>query len=184
MASLANQDAPDQVVITELKWAGSGCPPGSPVTSSVVRNRKALSLVFSSLDASAGPGVPITENRENCNLILRLSVPQGWSFTLFSADYRGFANLDRLVQATLRSAYFFEGEFPSSALEAHLVGPIDKKYRIRDTLDLDEVGWSPCGEDRALNVNTEVRVNNRSNRRGSGLIELNKTLLGIKWRRC
>jgi hypothetical protein len=189
MGSLAAPAAPAQVVIHDLTWAGTGCPRDS-VASSVAPDRKAFSLAFSLYFASAGPGIPITENRKNCNLILRLSFPQGWSFTIFNVDYRGYALLDPRVSATQRSAYFFEGEFPSTALRTTLRGPFDDNYEIRDTLGLDAVVWSPCGEDRALNVNTEVRVNNRSNRQGSGLItndtitgELEHTY-GIRWRRC
>jgi hypothetical protein len=173
------ENVPPWVEIRELLWAGSGCPSGS-VAPSVTLNQK--ELVFSSLTASAGPDIPINEKRKNCNLILRLAVPHGWSFSIFSVDYHGFASLDKRVKGTQRSAYFFEGQYPSSVLQTTLVGPFDDNYEIRDTVDLHV--YSPCGEDRALNINTEVRVNNRKNRWGTGLIKLNKIRLGFIWRHC
>jgi hypothetical protein len=177
------ENVPPWVEIRDLQWAGSGCPSDS-VAPRVTLSQKELRLVFYSLTASAGPDIPITEKRKNCSLILRLAVPHGWSFTIFSVDYRGFASLDDLVEGTQRSAYFFEGDFPSAVLQTTLLGPFDEYYKIYDTLSLADAVWSPCGEDRALNINTEVRVSNRENRWGSGLIELNKTRLGFIWRHC
>lgn len=185
------QTAPpaSQVTIRSLEWAGSGCPPGS-VEGSVASDAKAFSLLFSQYQASVGPGIPIGESRKNCNLLLRLKFPQGWSFTILNVDYRGYASLDNRVRGTQRSGYFFEGQFPSGALRSDLVGPFDDNYEVRDRLGLDTVVWSPCGVDRALNINTEVRVNNRSNPRGSGLITTDNItgelthVYGLQWRRC
>jgi hypothetical protein len=181
------EEVPPWVEIRELLWAGSGCPAGS-VASSIASDYKAFSLAFDSYIASAGPDIPITENRKNCNLIIRLSFPSGWSFTIFNMDYRGFASLDEHVDGKQRSAYFFEGQYPSSALQTTLVGPYDDNYEIGDTVDL--AVYSPCGEDRALNINTEVRVNNRKNRNGYGLMTTD-TITGellhiyrLKWRKC
>lgn len=177
-------DAPQWVRIDELKWAGSGCPVGSEsVALHVARNRDALRLEFSSLRAATGPGVSILERRKNCSLIVRLSFPRGWSFTIFDATYRGHASLDHLVESTQRSAYAFQGD-SDAVLQTTLVGSVDKRYAVHDTLGLREVEWSPCGKERALIIRTEVRAQNLRNNAGSGLISLKTAQLGLKWRRC
>jgi hypothetical protein len=187
--SQADAQVPDFVEIESLEWAGSGCPPDS-VVGGVADDKRAFSLGFSEYLAEIGPGVPRTENRKNCNLILRLNFPQGWSFTIFEVNYRGFASLDRKVVGTQRSAYFFEGQFPSVALRTNLVGVFEDNYEIQDTLGLNALVWSPCGLERALNVNTEVRLDNRKNKKGSGIITTDtidgelEHIYGIRWRRC
>lgn len=187
--ALADAPPANEVTIQSISWAGSGCPPGS-VQGSMAPDAQAFSLLFSQYIASAGPGIPVTQNRKNCDLLVRLRFPQGWSFSVFTVDYRGYATLDARVRGTQRSAYFFEGQFPSAALRTDLVGPYDANYEIRDTLGLSAVVWSPCGAARALNINTEVRVNNRDNRQGSGLMTTDNItgelthIYGVQWRRC
>jgi len=179
------------VTIRNLTWAGSGCP-ADTVSKNLDRDAQAFTLAFDSFIAVAGPTITDPrENRKNCNIIIDFTFPSGWSFTIFTVDYRGFAELDRWVTATQRSAYFFEGQFPSAALSTRLVGPIAGiNYERRDSLGLLNRIWSPCGGGRALNINAEVRVSNMANRQGSGQMTLDTVtgtvqhIYGLQWRRC
>jgi hypothetical protein len=69
-------------------------------------------------------------------------------------------------------------------------GPLDQNYQIRDTLGLTALVWSPCGAQRALNINTEIRTENTANPSGHGLMTTDsidgevKLIYGIQWRRC
>ena len=69
-----------------------------------------MTLIFDSYVASMGTGVAITENRKNCQLNLNLQYPPGFQFSIFSADYRGFAELDAGVNGTQQSTYYFSGQ--------------------------------------------------------------------------
>jgi hypothetical protein len=189
LSGAAWAEAPDHVTIRSISYAGSGCPAGT-VAENLAPDYKAFTLLFDSNIAEAGPGVPFRESRKNCQINVDLEFPQGWSFTLVDVDYRGYVSLERRVQATQKSTYYFQGDRKSASLQSNFNGPKDQDYHIRDTLGLDAVVWSPCGASRSLNINTQVRVNNTRNRQGSGIITLDSIdgqlthIYGIKWRRC
>ena len=86
------------------------------------------------------------------------------------------------------SSYYFQGQPKTGNLRTTYYGPAERDYQIRDTLGLDALVWSPCGANRALNMNTQVRVTAPSQRRALMTIdsidgEL-KHIYGVKWRRC
>ena len=153
----------------------------SPITV----NRRRIALEFR-LAARAGPEIPLSESRKNCHLIVDLTFPQGWSFTVANARFRGSARLDRLVSSTQRSAYFFQGDAPAAAFETHFIGPLTEDYNIRDSLPIESLVWSPCRGRWALNINTEVRVNNLRNPPGKGVVRssANNSTYNFLWRRC
>jgi hypothetical protein len=52
-----------------------------------------------------------------------------------------------------------------------LVGPVDgKEYTYRDEFDLVSTNQAPCGVSTVLNINSDVRVNNANNTKGSGYL--------------
>ncbi len=184
------QSAPPRVDIEAIDGAGTGCQPDTFVTN-VSEDRKAFTVAFSEYVASAGPGIPFTETRKNCNLVLNLDFPPGWSFSIFRVNYRGFAFLENnRVSATQRSSYFFEGDPRTVPLRTNFVGPLEENYTLTDTLGLETIVFSRCGGGRALNIGTEVRCNNFRDRRASCLMT-NDTIdgefthtYGLIWRRC
>lgn len=68
-----------------------------------------FTLISDEYVASIGPGVPITENRKNCQLDINLQYPSGFQYSVFNADYRGYAALDANVTGTQQSTYYFSG---------------------------------------------------------------------------
>lgn len=69
-----------------------------------------MTLIYDAYVASIGPGVAVTEKRKNCQLNVDLYYPGGFQFSIFSADYRGYAALDKSVTGTQRSTYYFSGQ--------------------------------------------------------------------------
>lgn len=185
--SLAN--TPPWVQIRDISYAGSGCPVGS-VAENLASDYKAFTLLFDQYFAEVGPGVPYKEKRKNCQVIVDLDFPQGWSYTIFEVDYRGYVSLDNGVQGVQKSTYYFQGQRQTAPLSTSMWGPLDKDYHIRDTLGISALVWSPCGMNRALNINSQVRVDNRRNRNGFGLMTLDsldgqlKHIYNVRWRRC
>lgn len=183
------QSSPSYVRVRSISYAGSGCPAGT-VAGNIAPDRQAFTLLFDSYYAEVGPEVPFREKRKNCQLNIALDFPQGWSFTLFSVDYRGYASLERGVVGTQQSSYYFQGQSLTARLKTNYYGPLDKDYQIRDTLGVDALVWSPCGATRSLNINSEVRLDNSRNPNGSGLMTIDsidgvlKHIYGVRWRRC
>lgn len=177
---------PPWVKIEDLRWGGSGCPSNSEsVKLHILQERDAMRLTFPPLSALSGPNVPRTEMLKNCLLRASLSVPKGWSFTIFKATYRGEASLDKSLTGVLSTTYFYEGERDFTVLHATLKDPSKKDaYEVSDTIDRPEATWSPCYKERALLINTTVRVSPQHKGSAEGEIDLNRTRLGLKWRRC
>ena len=69
-----------------------------------------MTLIFDSYIASIGPGIPITEQRKNCQLNVDIRYPGGFQYSVLSADNRGYAALDKGVSGTLKSTYYFSGQ--------------------------------------------------------------------------
>ncbi|MDD9951821.1 MAG: DUF4360 domain-containing protein [Zetaproteobacteria bacterium] len=186
--SLQAADHPDYVRIRKIAYGGSGCPHGS-VGESISQDMQAFTLLFDEFVAEAGPGVSRRENRKNCQISVDLDFPPGWSFSIATFDYRGYASLDRRVIGTQVSSYYFQGNPHTGRLSSKLYGPYDDDYHFHDEMEFDEVIWSPCGASRALNINSEVRVRSR-NRRATGVMTLDSIdgkvehRYGLQWKRC
>jgi hypothetical protein len=184
--AVARADVPSSVKIRSISYAGSGCAAGG-IRSDVPRGFTAFRLYFSGLVAEAGPGIPLADSRRNCQVLLDLQFPAGWSFTVASLDYRGFVDLDAGASVTQTSTYYFQGDARQARLSTTIRGPYYGDFRITDTLGVESQVWSPCGATRALNVNIAVRADSR---RSYGLIDLERAtgrvtqIYGLTWRRC
>lgn len=178
---------PSQVYIAGIAFAGSGCPAGS-VSQMVSPDAKAFTLLFDSYIAEAGPGVALSQSRKNCQIAVDLRFPQGWSYTIFDVDYRGYAKLDPGTIGTQKTTYYFQGSSQQISLQSNYTGPKDNDYHIHDTLGVSALVWSPCGATRAVNMNTQVRVSASGGRRALMTTDSIDGQLthryGIRWRRC
>ena len=101
---------PGTVRIESIEAIGTGCPPGSFVDS-ISGDQLAFTLAYSEYTAEDGPGIPRLEARKNCNIILDITYPVGWTFAIFAVDFRGFADLESNTEGTVAAQYFFQGQF-------------------------------------------------------------------------
>jgi len=183
------QMSPANVTIRSISYAGSGCPAGS-VSQNLAPDFKAFTLLFDSFIASVGPAEPISQKRKNCQINVDFSFPQGWTYALVSFDYRGFVDVERDVIGLQQTSYYFQGAPQTARFKTSMPGPVSRDYQVRDALDLTATVWSPCGESRSLNINSEVRLDNTRNRNGRGLITVDSVdgniahTYGIAWKRC
>jgi len=181
--------SPPWAYIRSMTHAGTGCPAGT-VAENLALDRKAFTLIFDAFVAEGGPGVPFRDRRKNCHILIDLQFPQGWTYSIFTVDYRGYASLDREVRGIQQSSYYFQGQQLGPRFRTRLTGPYDGDYQRRDTLGISALAWSRCGMRRALNINAQVIVNNRYNRRGEGVMTLDsidgqiRHIYGIMWKRC
>jgi hypothetical protein len=145
-------------------------------------------MIFDEYVVQAGPEVPFSESRKNCQLIVNLDFPQGWSFSIFRADYRGFYTLDPGTFGQQTATYYFQGDRRQASLRTPIRGPATGDYLFGDTLGLEATVWSPCGARRALNINTSLFVRAFGERQAlmttdsvDGEVE---TKFLLRWRRC
>ncbi|EXU68651.1 MULTISPECIES: DUF4360 domain-containing protein [Streptomyces] len=149
---------PDKIVITVATVNGSGCPAGTAAIA-VSPDNTAFTVTYSDYLAQVGKGSKPTDFRKNCQLSLVTHVPQGFSYAIASVDYRGFAHLEKGASASQKASYYFQGQSQTSSNTHNYTGAYDDNWQATDVSDIATVVWSPCGELRNFNINTELRVN-------------------------
>ncbi|MET7379256.1 DUF4360 domain-containing protein [Streptomyces sp. NPDC005526] len=149
---------PDKIVIDVATVNGSGCPQGTAAVA-VSPDNTAFTVTYSEYLAQAGGNSDPTAFRKNCQLNLVVHVPQGFTYAIASADYRGFASLQSGASATQKASYYFQGS-PNTAVKTHpFSGPYNDDWQATDSTDWAQLVWAPCGVLRNFNINTELRVN-------------------------
>ncbi|MEU4625444.1 DUF4360 domain-containing protein [Actinoplanes sp. NPDC023801] len=148
----------DKMVIDVVAANGSGCPLGTADVT-VSPDNKAFTVTYSEFTAQVGVGAKPLDFRKNCQLALNVDVPQGFTYAIARTDYRGFARLEKGASATQSSFYYFQGEGHTHRSRHNFTGPADGDWQRTDTIGITSVSFLPCGEQRYLNVNTELRVN-------------------------
>ncbi|MFE4855717.1 DUF4360 domain-containing protein [Streptomyces sp. NPDC056670] len=149
---------PDKIVIEVATVNGSGCPIGTAAVA-VAPDNTAFTVTYSQYMAQVGAGAKPTDFRKNCQLNLIVHVPSGFTYAVASADYRGYAHLERGASATQKASYYFQGS-PDTASRTHpFNGAYDDDWQATDSTDWGQLVWAPCGVQRNFNINTELRVN-------------------------
>ncbi|MEU6085633.1 DUF4360 domain-containing protein [Streptomyces sp. NPDC047085] len=149
---------PDKIVIDVATVNGSGCPAGTAAVA-VSPDNTAFTVTYSDYLAQAGGNSDPTAFRKNCQLNLVVHVPQGFTYAIASADYRGFLSLQPGASSTQKASYYFQGS-PNTASKTHpFGGPYNDDWQATDSTDWAQLVWAPCGVLRNFNINTELRVN-------------------------
>lgn len=139
--------------------------------------------------ASIGPGTLPTDHRKNCQINLDIHYPQGFQYSLFSADYRGYESLDPGVTGQQVATYYFSGEQAQATASTTFTGPSDGDYLLSDNFVTQSVVWSPCGAGIPLNINSQIRLASTS-ASAQGLLTTDSTdfkvsqIYHIQWRTC
>lgn len=185
VAAFAQAPDPSQVHIQSITANGNGCPLGS-MSTSVSPDAKAFTLFFDQYIASAGPGIPITEKNKVCQINVDLRFPGGYSYSVISVDYRGYASLERGAVGRQRSEYWIQGVTSQRKVyQSTFYGPKAEDYLLSDRLGVGADVWSPCGATRALNISSRVTIEG-----GRGLLTVDSIdgevshIYGLRWRKC
>lgn len=106
---LAAAPSGHEVQITGIAYAGSGCL-ANTVSGQLSTDLTTITLLYTSFVAESGAGQPSSNARKNCQLNVKLKYPAGWQFSVFKADYRGYANIARGDTGTCKATYYFSGD--------------------------------------------------------------------------
>ncbi|MCM6771995.1 DUF4360 domain-containing protein [Nocardia sp. CDC159] len=182
---------PDRIVIDVVTVNGTGCPQGTAAVA-VSPDNEAFTVTYSAYTAQVGVGAGPTDFRKNCQIGLRVHVPQGFTYGIASADYRGFAHLERGATALERARYYFQGNSPTQFVDHAFQGPMDDDWQQTDTTEVDAIVYEPCGQMRDFNINTELRVSAGTSdpKKTTSFITMDSTDGNIKttyhfaWKKC
>jgi hypothetical protein len=153
----ATPPPPDKIVISVVTVNGSGCPAGTAAVA-VSPDNTAFTVTYSHYLAQVGVGAKPTDIRKNCQLNLGVHVPQGFTYAIAEADYRGFAHLESGATGLERANYYFQGQSQTAYASHPFSGPLNDDWYTTDLVDVTALVFAPCGEKRNLNINTELRV--------------------------
>jgi Domain of unknown function (DUF4360) len=155
--TMSSPPPPDRIVIDIVTVNGSGCPANTAAVA-VSPDNTAFTVTYSAYLAQVGVGAKKTDFRKNCQLNLRVHVPNGFTYAIAQADFRGFAHLEGGATGLERANYYFQGSSQTVYASHPFHGPYDDDWQTTDTVDVASLVYAPCGEERNLNINTELRV--------------------------
>ncbi|WP_131738525.1 DUF4360 domain-containing protein [Actinomadura roseirufa] len=147
---------PSGVSITIATVNGSGCPSATAAVA-LSPSRDAFTITHRDYVAQVGGGSKAADSHKNCQINLKVHVPQGFTYRVSSVDHQLYASLQRGAEAIFRSSYYFQGSSNAKEFTHRLPGPYDGIWQFTDTDT--EPTWKPCGEERNFNVKTELQVN-------------------------
>lgn len=180
--------ASHEVTFGSVAFAGSGCP-ASTVSSQLSSDVSTFTFLFSKFIAQAGQDVDASEYRKNCQLSTKIRYPSGWQFSVYKADYRGYAKIPAGTTGTAKATYYFSGESDQVSSEMVINGVYNGNYVKTDKFAGDAALWSPCGSEGLLNINSEVRLtpldSDASAILTGNLSDQKYTVVHyLQWRRC
>ncbi|BAL91012.1 hypothetical protein AMIS_57920 [Actinoplanes missouriensis 431] len=179
-----------EMVIDVVKTNGTGCPPGSAEVI-VSPDNKAFTVSYSKFVAQVGPETAATDVRKNCQLLLNVLVPDGYTYAVAGVDYRGYANLQKGVTATESAFYYFQGESHTTEIKHELVGYLADEWQHSDRVPVESMSFLDCDNKRYLSVNTELKVDPaNADRSVTNWVAMDsidgdlETTYHVAWKRC
>jgi hypothetical protein len=181
----------DKIVIDVVAVNGTGCP-GHSAEVTVSQDNTAFTVIYSQYMAQVGLGAKPTDLRKNCQIAVVVHVPQGFTFAIAKADYRGFASVAAGASVMERANYYFQGQTPTAFVQHSLSGAFENDWETTDQLDLASLVFADCGALRNLNINTELRAAGGTSNltKTTSFISMDSTdgsintLYHFAWKRC
>lgn len=160
-------------------YGGNGCPDGTAAVS-LSRDGKTLSFRLSRYEAKAGGTTGKSFDRKTCNVSLPIRVPKGKSVAIGTVTMRGTNKLGGGTSADIRVEPFIAGGRGDVAVQT-FTGPLSKSFSTV-AAQKGASGWSACGADVNLRLNTSILV--KSSGKASASSKLSETRLQVLWRDC
>ncbi|AVT33399.1 DUF4360 domain-containing protein [Plantactinospora sp. BC1] len=177
----------ERITISVETVNGSGCPAGTAEVSTAADNT-AFTVSYSDYFVLAGAGAKPTEFRKNCQLNLRVNIPQGLTFAVAQVDLQGYAYLQRGASGSQHSHYYWMGSSSTAQTSHEFTGPYNGGWRTSDRAAA--LVYAPCGEARNLNVNTELRVDGGNADNGTSFMAMDssrgsvRSVYHLSWKEC
>jgi hypothetical protein len=161
---------------------GSGCRAGD---ADVKSDDRTFTIGYHTFLARAGGGSSPLDMRKNCQINIRVSVPDGFTYGLARTTYEGYTHLQDGASALNRVSTYLQGTSPTAAVNHPFTGPFSDSWETQYRPGFPDIQWSPCGTPRNININAEVRVTLGSadpDRLNFAIVERSRGLVRV--RRC
>lgn len=182
----------DKITLDIKTINGSGCPAGTAdASASVTSDNSSFTVSYNNFVAKDGAGTGPLDFRKNCQINVLVHVPQGFTYAIAQVDYKGFAHVESGATALEQANYYFAGTSPTARIRHTLTGPFNGDWHTTDTADVATLVFAPCGEDRNLNINAELRADSGTSPASTTtFIEMDSehasvdTLYHFAWKKC
>src|SRR3712207_3571069 len=141
---------PGQITVNVVTINGSGCKKGTAEVA-VAPDNTAFTVTYSDYLAQVGVDAGATDWRKNCQISVLVNVPQGFTYAIARADYRGFASLAKGASAQQQAKYYFQGTPETTESVFKLNGPFSDDWQSSDVVPVTALVYKPCGAERYLN---------------------------------
>ncbi|MDX8031912.1 DUF4360 domain-containing protein [Lentzea sp. BCCO 10_0856] len=160
LSALAPADATEEPaevapVLEVVTVNGSGCPAGD---ADVKTNDRTFTVGYHTFLARAGGGSSPLDQRKNCQINIRVNVPEGYTYGLARTSYEGYTHLQEGATGLNRISTYLQGTSPTATVNHPFTGPFSDDWQTHYRPNSTEIQWSPCGSPRNININAEVRV--------------------------
>jgi len=187
-----DEAAPSGKITVEVQTVnGTGCPGASTFTVDSSPDNTWFSVAYQKFAAKAGAGADPTQSRKNCQLVLLVKVPQGFTYAIAKVEYHGWANLASGASATVGTNYYFQGSTQTTRVSDDLAGPLKAAWSRTQSTPVESLVFAPCGVERDFNLNTELKVDpGTSDPQARSIISIGeldgkvKTLYHFAWKHC
>jgi hypothetical protein len=175
-AAQATPAAPPKITLQVISAFGSGCP--KDTTDAVnTEDGTAFSLAYSQFRVSGG-------DYKSCRVVIRLAVPQGWTYAIYSVINRVTPDLAAGGSARLQMNAWFTG-YPWNASDDNSIsGPRTTLWTSTSTPG--SLTYAPCNQSFDLVVNDTLRISGpKSN--SAELIDTDvraSTVFNLMWKKC
>ena len=168
---------------------GSGCPAGTARVRTSADNTS-FTVTYDDYVAEDGARTDPTDFRRNCQINLLVSIPQGFTYAVARAEYRGHAKLAAGARAQQNAYYYFTGTSPTAETNFAINGPYNGSWKNVDEVEAAALVSAPCGAKTNLNINTDLVVRAGSAESSRNWISMDKahgdvdTIYHVSWKHC
>ncbi len=167
-------------------YGGNGCPQGT-VAATLSPDATTLSILFDAYIVEVGGQTGRPFDRKSCNVSIPVNVPQGYSVSIISVDYRGFNQLPQGASSAFNVQYFFAGS-QGPGFVRNFNGPLIDEYLIHNELQIGAVVWSACGASPLLRTNASLSVRTAGGQSAMATVDSEDVAAALiyllQWRRC
>jgi hypothetical protein len=142
-----------------------------------------LEILFSSLVAEQGPGIPSSRRSKTCNVAISMLLRPGLQYSITDVTYIGFAALPWRVVGVQQSSFWQPSGTPTLKMQ---MSTFTGGYHVVDTPS--SLVWSRCGQDDPLHISTRVYLSGLSLFPAKMTVDQSDSMVhqiyGLTWRRC
>lgn len=133
--------------------------------------------------ALKSPSTSIRDSRLNCQVMLDLAIPAGWSLALTRFSTRNYyVILDRGTTAQLRASQF--NAVSSDSLTARTKGALNGPHDFASNTVAPRV-WTNCGNNRGLSLRVDMTLAGGYGQVGGDSVDGDPTwIFDLAWKKC